>query len=349
LGRPKSYDPALSLAPLVDALSSSLWDRPVKFAPDCVGNTARLAVENAEAGDVILMENLRFHAAEEAGDDAFAAQLAALADCYVNDAFSCSHRAHASIVGIAKHLPSAAGRLLEEEVRALSKVLTAPELPLCAIVGGSKISTKLALLGNLTAKVQTLVIGGAMANTFLKAQGYALGSSLVEKDMVATAKEILKQAAGNGCEIILPSDVVVAPALKPHMASQICDVQSIPEDTMILDIGPASLERLFHVIAASKTLVWNGPLGAYETPPFDSSTTQLARIVAKHSRAGSLHSVAGGGDTVAALAYAGLSGELSYLSTAGGAFLEWLEGKELPGIAALMKNTAHARTHRAYA
>jgi phosphoglycerate kinase len=349
LGRPKSYDPALSLAPLVDALSSALWDRSVKFAPDCIGNAARLAVENAAAGDVILMENLRFHAAEEAGDETFAAQLASLAQCYVNDAFSCSHRAHASIVGIAKHLPSAAGRLLEEEVRALSKVLTAPELPLCAIVGGSKISTKLELLGNLTSKVQTLVIGGAMANTFLLAQGYGVGTSLVEKEMVATAKEILAKAAGNGCNIILPSDVLVANALKPHAASRVCDVQSIPDDAMILDIGPASLAHLFTVIAESRTLVWNGPLGAYEIQPFDSSTTQLARIVAKHSRAGTLHSVAGGGDTVAALAYAGLSGELSYLSTAGGAFLEWLEGKTLPGIAALMKLSADADARRACA
>lgn len=343
LGRPKAYDPGLSLAPLVDALSSALWDRPVKFAPDCVGNAARLAVENASAGDVILMENLRFHAAEEAGDADFAAQLASLADCFVNDAFSCSHRAHASIVGINAHLPSAAGRLLQEEVAALTKVLTTPEKPLCAVVGGSKVSTKLELLGNLSAKVDKLVIGGAMANTFLLAQGHEVGASLAERDMVGIAKTILENASANHCEIILPSDVLVANALKPHAPSLVCEVNAVPSHGMILDIGPASLAYLFGVISQCKTLVWNGPLGAYEIAPFDCSTTQLARIVAKQSRAGNLHSVAGGGDTVAALAYAGLSHELSYLSTAGGAFLEWMEGKELPGIAALMQNHASAR------
>lgn len=337
LGRPKGkFDPGQSLAPLVDELSKTLWDRPVKFSPDCVGSTAKMAVDNAEPGDVILMENLRFHAAEEAGDAEFAAQMASLGDVFVNDAFSCSHRAHASIVGINKHLPSAAGRLMQEEVSALSKVLASPARPLTAIVGGSKVSTKLELLGNLAAKVDHLVIGGAMANTFLAAQGMNVGASLHEAEMLDTARNILKQAEGKGCSIHLPVDVVAAKRFAAHAGNVVCDVANIPAGTMILDVGPRTLLKLQEVITASKTLVWNGPVGAFETTPFDATTVQIARMVASASRAGSLHSVAGGGDTVAALAHAGLSQELSYLSTAGGAFLEWLEGKELPGITALM-------------
>jgi phosphoglycerate kinase len=336
LGRPGGFDPALSLAPLVDALSAALWDRPVKFSPDCVGPTAKLAVENAEPGDVILMENLRFHAGEKANDADFAKALAALGDLYVNDAFSCSHRAHASIVGIAAHLPSAAGRLMQEEMAALAQVLDNPARPITAIVGGSKVSSKLALLGNLLGRVDHLIIGGAMANTFLKAQGLSVGSSLCEKDMGATAKEILANAKGKGCSIHLPVDVVVATKFAAHSANSVVDVKHIPKDGMILDIGPQSLLNIARVIAESKTLVWNGPVGAFETAPFDATTVQIARLVASASRSGALHSVAGGGDTVAALCHAGLAGELSYLSTAGGAFLEWLEGKELPGIAALM-------------
>lgn len=347
LGRPKSFDPALSLAPLVDALSENLWDRPVKFSPDCIGNTAKMAVQNASEGDVILMENLRFHKGEEGNDPEFSKALFELGDAYVNDAFSCSHRAHASVVGINNHLPSAAGRLLQQEVEALSKTLTTPDRPMAAIVGGSKISTKLELLGNLTDKVDKLIIGGAMANTFLHAQGYDVGASVCEKDMKDTAQKILKEAAAKDCEIILPVDVVVANKLKAHAPSQVVDLKEIPENASILDIGPRSLVRLFEVIEQCKTLVWNGPLGAYEIQPFDSSTVQLARIVAQRSRAGLLHSVAGGGDTVAALSHAGLANELSYLSTAGGAFLEWLEGKELPGIAALMNEATHARRARA--
>ncbi|MBN8542696.1 MAG: phosphoglycerate kinase [Alphaproteobacteria bacterium] len=343
LGRPKSFDPALSLAPLVDALSENLWDRPVKFSPDCIGNTAKMAVQNASEGDVILMENLRFHKGEEGNDPEFAKALAELGDAYVNDAFSCSHRAHASVVGINNHLPSAAGRLLQQEVEALSKTLTTPDRPMAAIVGGSKISTKLELLGNLTGKVDKLIIGGAMANTFLHAQGYDVGASLCEKEMKETAQKILKEAAAKGCEIVLPVDAVVANKLAPHAASQVVDVKSIPKVMSILDVGPRSMVRLFEVIEQCKTLVWNGPVGAYETQPFDASTVQLARLVAQRSREGSLHSVAGGGDTVAALAHAGLANELSYLSTAGGAFLEWLEGKELPGIAALLNGATHAR------
>lgn len=346
LGRPKGFDPAQSLAPLVDVLSASLWDRPVKFSPDCVGNTAKLAVDNAEAGDVILMENLRFHAEEKANDETFAKGLASLGDVFVNDAFSCSHRAHASIVGINKYLPSAAGRLMEEEVAALGKVLAAPARPLTAIVGGSKVSTKLELLGNLLAKVDHLIIGGAMANTFLQAQGIAVGGSLCETDMADTARAILKDAEAKGCSIHLPVDVVVAKKFAPHAPSVVCAVNDIPTDGMILDVGPQSMLAMWNVISSSKTLVWNGPVGAFETAPFDSTTVQIARMVASASRSGALHSVAGGGDTVAALAHAGLAQELSYLSTAGGAFLEWLEGKELPGIAALM-NQRHDLRQRA--
>lgn len=337
LGRPKGFDPGQSLAPLVDALSAALWDRPVKFAPDCVGSSAKLAVEGAEGGDVILMENLRFHAEEEANDPEFGKAMASLADMFVNDAFSCSHRAHASIVGINPYLPSAAGRLMEEEVAALSGALTDPKRPLTAIVGGSKVSTKLDLLSNLIEKVDNLIIGGAMANTFLHAQGVNVGASLCEVDMAATAKEIIAKAGAAKCTIILPVDAVVAKKFRAHAASLVCDVDKIPSDCMMLDVGPHSLLMLQEVISKSKTLVWNGPLGAFETAPFDATTVQVSRMVAAASRKGTLHSVAGGGDTVAALSHAGLSSELSYLSTAGGAFLEWLEGKELPGIAALMK------------
>lgn len=337
LGRPKGFDPGQSLAPLVDALSAALWDRPVKFAPDCVGSAAKMAVEGANAGDVILMENLRFHAEEKANYPEFARAMASLGDVYVNDAFSCSHRAHASIVGINPYLPSAAGRLMEEEVAALTPVLANPTRPLTAIVGGSKVSTKLDLLSNLLEKVDNLVIGGAMANTFLHAQGINVGASLCEAEMAATARAIMAKAEGVKCRIILPIDAVVTTKFKAHAPAIVCDVHDIPADGMMLDVGPRSLLELQAVISASKTLVWNGPVGAFETSPFDATTVQLARMVAAASRAGTLHSVAGGGDTVAALAHAGLSNELSYLSTAGGAFLEWLEGKELPGIAALMK------------
>lgn len=347
LGRPKTYDAALSLAPLVDALSSVLWDRPVRFSPDCIGTAARHAVEGASAGDVVLMENLRFHAEEEGNDAAFGAALAALGDVYVNDAFSCSHRAHASIVGLNPHLPSAAGRLMQEEVTALTRVLANPERPLTAIVGGSKVSTKLELLSHLIDKVDNLVIGGAMANTFLFAQGIGVGTSLCESEMAHTARDILAKAESKQCQIILPVDAVVAKQFKAHAASVVCDIDAIPQDTMMLDVGPRSLLALQEVIANSKTLVWNGPVGAFETAPFDATTVQIARMVAAASRRGALHSVAGGGDTVAALCHAGLAGELSYLSTAGGAFLEWLEGKELPGIAALMTQANATRRQRA--
>jgi phosphoglycerate kinase len=337
LGRPKGFDPGQSLAPLVDIISRELWDRPVKFSPDCVGNAAKMAVGGAQAGDVVLMENLRFHAEEESNDPEFARAMASLGDVFVNDAFSCSHRAHASVVGINPYLPSAAGRLMQEEITALSSALDAPTRPLTAIVGGAKVSTKLELLGNLVAKVDHLVIGGAMANTFLHAQGIHVGASLCEHDMAQTARDILALAAEKNCTILLPSDVVVASQFKAHAKALVCDVRNIPSGGMVLDVGPRSLLALQQVISQSKTLVWNGPVGAFETSPFDATTVQIARMIASASRAGNLHSVAGGGDTVAALAHAGLSTELSYLSTAGGAFLEWLEGKSLPGIAALMQ------------
>jgi phosphoglycerate kinase len=256
---------------------------------------------------------------------------------FVNDAFSCSHRAHASIVGINPHLPSAAGRLMEEEMAALTRVLADPARPLTAIVGGSKVSTKLDLLSNLLAKVDNLIIGGAMANTFLHAQGVNIGASLCEADMAGTARDIIAKAQSAQCRLVLPVDAVVAKKFKAHAPAMVCDIGAIPADAMMLDLGPRSLVALQEVISASKTLVWNGPVGAFETSPFDATTVQIARMVAAASRKGALHSVAGGGDTVAALAHAGLSGELSYLSTAGGAFLEWLEGKELPGVAALMQ------------
>jgi phosphoglycerate kinase len=269
--------------------------------------------------------------------------MASLGDVYVNDAFSCSHRAHASVVGISPYLPSAAGRLMQEEVEALSSVLANPARPLTAIVGGSKVSTKLELLSNLLDKVDNLVIGGAMANTFLHAQGMPMGASLCEVDMAETARAILAKATSSNCRIVLPVDAVVATKFKAHAPAMVCNVDAIPADGMMLDVGPRSLMMLYDVIAQSKTLVWNGPVGAFETSPFDATTVQLARMVAAASRGGALHSVAGGGDTVAALAHAGLSTELSYLSTAGGAFLEWLEGKELPGIAALIQATGHAK------
>lgn len=347
LGRPKGFDPGQSLAPLVDALSAALWDRPVRFAPDCVGSAAKMAVEGANPGDVILMENLRFHAEEKANDAEFGRAMASLGDCYVNDAFSCSHRAHASIVGISPHIPSAAGRLMQQEMEALSRVLAAPARPLTAIVGGSKVSTKLELLSNLLEKVDSLVIGGAMANTFLHAQGIAMGASLVEKEMAETARAILAKASGSNCRIVLPVDAVVSEKFKAHAPAIVCDVGEIPAQGMMLDVGPRSLMLLQTIINESNTLVWNGPVGAFETSPFDATTVQIARMIAAASRKGTLHSVAGGGDTVAALAHAGLSGELSYLSTAGGAFLEWLEGKELPGIAALMQVAGHARRQHA--
>jgi len=328
-------------------MSEALWDRPVGFSPDCLGNTARLAVENARPGDVILMENLRFHPEEEANDEAFVRQIADLGDVFVNDAFSCSHRAHASIVGLNRYMPSVAGRLLAEEVEALESIFTNPKRPLAAVVGGSKVSTKLELLENLTSKVDKLLIGGAMANTFLFAQGKQIGKSLCESHMADTARRILDTAQSQGCEILLPRDVVVAKQFASHARSCVVGVDSIPSDGMILDVGPESIGDFAQHLSQCQSIVWNGPVGAFETSPFDAATITLARVVASLTRAGKVHSVAGGGDTVSALSHAGLAEEFSYLSTAGGAFLEWLEGKELPGVSALYQQSSdHAvRAH----
>lgn len=334
--RPKGqFVPSMSLAPLVDALQKFLPGVEVKFGVDCAGPAAKSAVANLQPGQVILLENLRFHAEEEKGDDIFAKEMASLGEIYVNDAFSCSHRAHASITGIPKYLPTYVGLAMQEEIFMLDSIFSNPDRPLAAIVGGSKVSTKLELLGNLVDKVDKLIIGGAMANTFLFAQGHSLGGSLYEPDLKDTAKNILTKAKDTNCQILLPEDVVVASTFARHAPSKIVSVNQIPKDGMALDIGPRSLMKLATEIAACKTLVWNGPVGAFETAPFDGTTVQLARVVAQLTAEGKLKSVAGGGDTVAALSHAGLRDEFSYLSTAGGAFLEWLEGKELPGVEAL--------------
>jgi phosphoglycerate kinase len=307
----------------------------VFFADDCVGPIAEEAVANLEPGQVLLLENTRFHQGEEENDDGLARQLASLADLYVNDAFSAAHRAHASTAGVAAHLPSHAGRLMQREVEALTAALEDPERPVCAIVGGSKISTKLELLGNLVEKVDMLVIGGAMANTFLAAQGTDVGRSLQERDMHATARDILAIARAEDCEIVLPVDAVTATEFRANPPVRVVPIGEVPADAMILDVGPKTVELLIARLPGFRTLVWNGPLGAFETPPFDAATVALAHAVADATAAGALRSVAGGGDTVAALRHAGVLDRMSYVSTAGGAFLEWLEGKILPGILAL--------------
>lgn len=333
--RPKGKRvPEMSLAPMADALEHVLGRR-VRFVEDCVGVAAEQAVELLGRGDVLVLENTRFHAGEEKNDPAFAAELAKLGDIFVNDAFSAAHRAHASTEGVAHLLPSYAGRLMQAELEALDAALGNPARPVAAIVGGSKVSTKLELLGNLVGKVDVLVIGGAMANTFLAAQGVGVGKSLQEADMHATALDILAKAKAAGCRIVLPTDAVVAREFKANPPTQTVPVEAVPADTMILDVGPASVGALIAQLPSLKTLVWNGPLGAFETPPFDASTVALAHAVAKATQDAGLRSVAGGGDTVSALRHAGVIDRLSYVSSAGGAFLEWLEGKTLPGVAAL--------------
>ena len=335
-GRPKGErDPDLSLAPLADVLSAALGDRKVIFAEDCVGAPARDAIAAAQPGDVVLLENLRFHKGETRNDPSFAAELAALADLYVNDAFSTAHRAHASTEALARLLPAAAGRLMQAELDALDAALGTPERPVGAIVGGAKISTKLDLLGNLVGRVEMLAIGGAMANTFLHALGTDVGASLCEREMAETALDILARADAAGCTIVLPSDVVVATEFAAGAAHETVPIGGVPPEMMILDVGPGSADALAVALAGLKTLVWNGPLGAFEIPPFDAATNRLAQAAAELTRAGRLRTVAGGGDTVAALAHAGVIDDFSYVSTAGGAFLEWLEGKELPGVKAL--------------
>ncbi len=336
-GRPKNGpDAENSLAPLVAPLGKALAGREVAFAEDCIGPKAEAAVAALQPGSVLLLENLRFHAGEEKNDPAFVASLAALGDIWVNDAFSAAHRAHASTAGLAAKLPAVAGRLMQAELEALTKALGGGEqAKTVAMVGGAKVSTKLDILTNLVARVGALVIGGAMANTFLYAQGHPVGSSLCEKDMAETARSILAKAATVGCKIILPVDLAVATEFKAGAAFEIVAAGAIPDGKMALDIGPASVAEARKAFEAASTLVWNGPAGAFEIPPFDAGTVALARAAADLTQAGKLVSVAGGGDTVAALAAAGVVEKFTYISTAGGAFLEWLEGKTLPGVAAL--------------
>ncbi len=334
-GRPKGKpSPEMSLQPLVPAVAAVLGCE-VAFAEDCVGAPAEAVAANLAAGGVALLENLRFHAGEEANDKAFAEALAALGDLYVNDAFSAAHRAHASTEGVARLLPAAAGRLMQAELEHLAAALENPKRPVAAVVGGAKISTKLDLLGNLVARVDMLVIGGGMANTFLNAIGVKVGKSLCEHDMAGTAKEIMDKAKAAGCDVVLPTDAVVAAEFKAGAPSETVSVKAVPADRMILDVGPATAEHLARRLATCATLVWNGPLGAFEIPPFDAATNTVARAAAQLTKEGKLLTVAGGGDTVAALAHAGVLEDFSYVSTAGGAFLEWLEGKTLPGVKAL--------------
>jgi phosphoglycerate kinase len=333
-GRPKGRDPKDSLK-RVAAAASRIIGRPVAFADDCVGEAAEQAVGAMQAGDILCLENTRFHAGEEKNDEAFIAKLAQLADIWVNDAFSVAHRAHASTEGLGHTLPAFAGRSMQAELDALVKALEHPARPLAAIVGGAKISTKLDLLGNLLDKVDMLIIGGAMANTFLAAQGKKVGKSLVETDLMPTAREIMTKAKDAKREIVLPVDVTVAQEFKAHAPSRVVDVDRVGDTDMILDIGPRSVEHVVSVLARAKTLVWNGPFGAFEMEPFDTGTVEVAEAAAELTQDRKLVSVAGGGDTVAALNAAGVTERFTYVSTAGGAFLEWLEGKALPGVEAL--------------
>jgi phosphoglycerate kinase len=333
-GRPKGPDPSQSLRPVAAAVAE-VTGRTVAFAEDCIGPKAESAIAAMKPGDILCLENTRFHKGEETNDPAFVAELAKLGDLWVNDAFSAAHRAHASTEGLGHVLPAYAGRSMQAELDALTKALENPQRPVAAIVGGAKISTKLDLLGNLIAKVDVLIIGGAMANTFLAAQGKPVGKSLCEHDLTATAREILSAADAKGCEVVLPGDAVVAQAFEAHAPSRVVAVESVGAADMILDIGPRSVEQVVSVLARVKTLVWNGPFGAFELEPFDNGTVEVAEAAAELTMAGRLVSVAGGGDTVAALNAAGVTDRFTYVSTAGGAFLEWMEGKPLPGVEVL--------------
>jgi phosphoglycerate kinase len=333
-GRPKGRDLKESLRPVAEAVAQHLG-KPVAFAEDCIGAAAAAAVHALKDGEVLLLENTRFHAGEEKNEAGFVAELAALGDLYVNDAFSAAHRAHASTEGLARKLPAYAGRAMQAELDALTKGLESPARPLVAVVGGAKVSTKIDLLENLVAKVDALVIGGGMANTFIHATGLGVGKSLAEKDLAETAMRIIARARETGCAIILPVDGVCAYEFKAGAHHQTYGVDAIPGDQMILDVGSQSIERVNSAINDAATLVWNGPLGAFEIAPFDQGTVATARHAAERTRQGKLVSVAGGGDTVAALNHAGVADDFSYVSTAGGAFLEWLEGKSLPGVEAL--------------
>ncbi|MPZ38589.1 MAG: phosphoglycerate kinase [Rhizobiales bacterium] len=333
-GRPKGPDPSQSLRPIAEEVARVL-KRPVAFAEDCIGEKAAAAVAAMKPGDILCLENTRFHKGEENNDPAFVAELAKLGDLWVNDAFSAAHRAHASTEGLGHVLPAYAGRSMQTELDALGKALDAPQRPVAAIVGGAKVSTKLDLLGNLISKVNVLIIGGGMANTFLVAQGKNVGKSLAERDLAGTARDILAKAKAQGCEIVLPVDAVVAKEFKANAPSRAVSVDAVGDDEMILDIGPRSIEHAVSVLGRIKTLVWNGPFGAFELEPFDNGTVEAAEAAAELTAAGKLVSVAGGGDTVAALNAAGAAERFTYVSTAGGAFLEWMEGKALPGVEVL--------------
>jgi phosphoglycerate kinase len=334
-GRPKGKrDPEQSLAPVVPALAA-LIGAPVAFAEDCIGPVAEAAVDKLTPGDVALLENTRFHPGEETNDPEMAQALAKLADVYVNDAFSAAHRAHASTAGVAKLLPAYAGLAMERELDHLEQALGSPVRPVVAVVGGAKVSTKIAVLENLVAKADHLVIGGAMANTFLAARGLDVGKSLVEADQLDTARRIEDAAKAAGCTLILPVDVVVAKEFKAHAPHEDKPAGEVAADEMILDVGSMTVDLAAEAINDAKTLIWNGPLGAFEIPPFDTSTVELAKFAAGQTRTAGLISVAGGGDTVAALNHAGVAGDFTFVSTAGGAFLEWMEGRALPGVEAL--------------
>ena len=334
-GRPKGeVVSSMSLEPVVSTLSD-VFGLPVAFSSDCCGEPANSAIAAMNNGDVLLLENTRFHPCEEKNNPPFGKELAELGDIFINDAFSAAHRAHASTVGITEHLPSYAGRTMQAELEALERGLGQPKQPVMAIVGGAKISTKLDLIGNLVAKVDHLVIGGGMANTFLAALGLGVGKSLCEHDLAETARNILAKASAENCEIILPSDVVVAESFAANSPNKVVAADSVPSDMMILDAGPETVSLISDRIKSSNTLVWNGPLGAFEIEPFDKATVDAAQVAAIETKAGNLVSVAGGGDTVSALNHAKVSADFTYVSTAGGAFLEWMEGKTLPGVAAL--------------
>lgn len=330
-GRPKGKDASLSLAPVGVALYKALGQEVI-FVPDCIGELPQKAIGQMKDGDIILLENVRFYPEEEKDDPDFAQKLADLGHLYVNDAFSCAHRAHATTHAIARLLPAYAGRLMEAELNALESALGTPQRPVTAIVGGAKISTKLALLNNLVTKIDTLVLGGGMANTFLAAMGSPVGKSLCEREMKDEALKIMENAAQHNCKIVLPVDCVVAKEFRANPSTRSISVDNIQEDEMMLDVGDDTVSAVRHILMDTKTVLWNGPMGAFEIPPFNQGTDKLAKIVADLTQNGHMTSVAGGGDTVAALAQAGVENQMSYVSTAGGAFLEWLEGQVLPGV-----------------
>lgn len=336
-GRPKGQrKPEMSLEQVVPAVEAVL-NRSVAFAPDCIGADTEASVAAMKDGDILLLENTRFHAGEEKNDPDVAASLAKLGDVYVSDAFSAAHRAHASTEGIAHLLPAYAGRAMQREIESLELALGNPQRPVVAVIGGAKVSSKIDVLENLTGKVDALVIGGGMANTFLLANGVGIGRSLAEPDLIDTARRIAAAAERSGCTIVLPVDAVIAAALEPGTTTEVVDIDSVPDDKMILDIGPKSVDVVNAWIDKAKTLVWNGPLGAFEIPPFDAATVAVAGHAATRSKDAGLNSVAGGGETVAALHHAGAAYDFSFISTAGGAFLEWLEGKALPGVDVLRR------------